>query len=83
MGRSIRSPLVLPLISVERVLASDDPVKCNTDFKDLYDDPAMAQTFVQETVGVGQLWAGHAPQFRAPYRGFFDPLVSIPPKEPE
>ena len=34
----------------------------------------MAQTLVQETVGVGQLWAGHAPKFGAPYRGFLDPL---------
>jgi hypothetical protein len=71
---------VTPLISVERVLASDDPVRWNAYFKVLYDDPAMAQTFVQETVGAGQLWAGHAPQFGAPYRGFFDPLVSIRPR---
>jgi len=74
-------PFVLgvTLLSVERVLASDDPVRWNTYFKNLYDNPAMAQTFVQETVGVGQLWAGHAPKFGAPYRGFSDPLVSIRP----
>ena len=65
---------VTPLISVERVLASDDPIKWNAYFNNLYDDPAMAQTLVQETVGVGQLWAGHAPKFGAPYRGFLDPL---------
>jgi hypothetical protein len=70
---------VTRLISIERVLASDDPLKWNTYFKDLYDDPAMAQTFSQETVGVGQLWAGHAPKFGAPYSGFFDPLVPIRP----
>jgi len=65
---------VTPLISVERVLASDDPVKWNAYFNKLYDDPAMAQTLVKETVGVGQLWAGHAPKFGAPYKGFLDPL---------
>jgi hypothetical protein len=63
------------LISVERALASEDPSKWNEYFKDLYGDPAMAQTFVQETLGVGQLWTGHAPKFPHPYRGFDDPLV--------
>jgi DUF218 domain len=70
-------PFVLgatPLMSVERVLASNDPAKWNAYFDNLYDNPAMAQTLVQETVGVGQLWAGHAPKFGAPYRGFLDPL---------
>jgi hypothetical protein len=65
---------VTPLMSVERVLASNDPAKWNAYFDNLYDNPAMAQTLVQETVGVGQLWAGHAPKFGAPYRGFLDPL---------
>src|SRR5262249_43513147 len=60
------------LISVERVLTSDDPDKWNAYFNNLYDDPAMAQTLVRETVGVGQLWAGHAPKSGAPYRGFLD-----------
>jgi hypothetical protein len=67
---------VTPLISVERALASEDPIKWNKYFKDLYENPAMAKTFIAETVGVGQLWTGHAPQFGAPYRGFSDPLVS-------
>ena len=67
---------VTPLISVERALASEDPIKWNKYFKDLYENPAMAKTFIAETVGVGQLWTGHAPQFDAPYRGFSDPLVS-------
>ena len=67
---------VTPLISVERALASEDPMKWNKYFKDLYENPAMAQTFIGETVGVGQLWTGHAPQFGgAPYRGFSDPLA--------
>jgi DUF218 domain-containing protein len=65
---------VTPLMSVERVLASNDPAKWNAYFDNLYDNPAMAQTLVQETVGVGQLWAGHAPKFGAPYWGFLDPL---------
>jgi hypothetical protein len=73
---------VTPLISVERALASEDPTKWNTYFKDLYDEPAMAQTFVGETVGVGQLWTGHAPKFGGPYMGFPDPLVSIRPNKP-
>jgi DUF218 domain len=72
---------VTPLISVERALASEDPIKWNKYFKDLYENPAMAQTFIGETVGVGQLWTGHAPQFGAPYRGFSDPLVSTRQKE--
>jgi hypothetical protein len=73
---------VTPLISVERALASEDPIKWNRYFKDLYENPAMAKTFIGETVGVGQLWTGHAPQFGAPYRGFSDPLVSTRQKEP-
>jgi DUF218 domain len=72
---------VTPLISVERALASEDPIKWNKYFKDLYENPAMAKTFIGETVGVGQLWTGHAPQFGAPYRGFSDPLVSTRQKE--
>jgi DUF218 domain len=68
---------VTPFISVERVLASDDPDRWNAYFNNLYDDPAMAQTLVQETIGVGQLWAGHAPKFGAPYRGFLDPLAGL------
>jgi DUF218 domain len=67
---------VTPLISVERALASEDPTKWNKYFEDLYDEPAMEQTFVRETVGVGKLWTG----FPTPYRGFSDPLVSIRPK---
>jgi len=47
---------VTALISVERALASEDPIKWNKYFKDLYENPAMAQTFIGETVGVGQLW---------------------------
>jgi hypothetical protein len=67
---------VTPFISVERALASEDPTKWNKYFEDLYDEPAMEQTFVRETVGVGKLWTG----FPTPYRGFSDPLVSIRPK---
>jgi len=67
---------VTPLISVERALASEDPTKWNKYFEDLYDEPAMEQTFVRETDGVGKLWTG----FPTPYRGFSDPLVSIRPK---
>jgi DUF218 domain len=73
---------VTPLISVERVLASDDPVKWNTYFTNLYCSSAMAHTFVSEAVGVGQLRAGHAPKSGAPYAGFLDPLGSIRPKDP-
>jgi len=62
---------VTPLISVERALASEDPTKWNKYFEDLYDEPAMEQTFVRETVGVGKLWTG----FPTPYRGFSDPLL--------
>ena len=69
---------VIPLISVERVLASDDPAKWNRYFMELYDDPTMAQTLTLEAVGTGQLWAGHAPKFDAPYKGFFDPLDFFP-----
>lgn len=65
---------VTPLISVERVLASDDPDQWNPYFKKLYDDPAMEQTLVRETLGAGQLWAGHSPKYGVPYRGFSDPL---------
>jgi len=71
---------VTPLISVERALASEDPTKWNKYFEDLYDEPAMAKTLVGETLGVGQLWTGHAPKFGTPYKGFSDPLVSIRPK---
>jgi hypothetical protein len=71
---------VTPLISVERALASEDPTKWNKYFEDLYDEPAMAKTFVGEILGVGQLWTGHAPKFGTPYKGFSDPLVSIRPK---
>jgi hypothetical protein len=66
---------VTPLISVERTLASEDPTRWNKYFEELYDKLAMAQTLVGETLGVGQLWTGHAPKFGAPYRGFPDPLV--------
>jgi hypothetical protein len=67
-------PGVTRLISVERVLASDDPAKWNGYSADLCADPAMAQTLAREAVGVGQLWSGHAPQFGSPYKGFRDPL---------
>src|SRR5262249_7357368 len=66
---------VTPLISVERALASEDP-KWSKYFNDLYDEPAIARTFVGETVGAGQLWTGHAPKFGRPYTGFPDPLLS-------
>jgi hypothetical protein len=75
-------PFVLgdtPLISVERALASEDP-KWSKYFNDLYDEPAMARTFVGETAGTGQLWTGHAPKFGRPYTGFPDPLLSIASK---
>ena len=71
---------VTPLISVERALASEDPAKWNDYFEQLYDDFAMAKTFVREALGVGALWTGHAPKYGRPYRGFHDPLASIGPK---
>jgi hypothetical protein len=70
---------VTPLISVERALASED-AKWSKYFNDLYDEPAMARTFVGETIGAGQLWTGHAPKFGRPYAGFPDPLLSIQSK---
>ena len=71
---------VTPLISVERALASEDPATWNDYFEQLYDDFAMAKTFVREALGVGALWTGHAPKYGRPYRGFHDPLASIGPK---
>src|SRR5262249_16138171 len=47
-----------PLISVERALASEDPATWNDYFEQLYDDFAMAKTFVREALGVGALWTG-------------------------
>jgi hypothetical protein len=71
---------VTPLISVERALAAEDPVTWNDYFEQLYDDFAMAKTFVREALGAGQLWTGHAPKYGGPFRGFHDPLLSIRPK---
>lgn len=66
-----------PLLSVERVLAAEDEQKWNTYFTNLYSHTDMTKTLVGETVGTGQLWAGHAPQFGTRYRGFSDPLDGV------
>jgi DUF218 domain len=66
---------VTPLISVERVLASEDDAKWNSYFKELYAGSDMTRTLAGEAIGTGQLLAGHAPQFGARYKGFVDPLA--------
>lgn len=65
---------VTPLISVERTLASQDPEKWNAYFKNLYSNPTMVSTFINEAMGTGQLMSGHHPKFQRPFSGFDDPL---------
>ncbi len=68
------SPDVTRFISVERALAHADAPRWNAYFKDLYGRPEMIPTLVGETLGTGQLWAGHSPAYPNPFRGFKDPL---------
>jgi hypothetical protein len=63
------------LISMERVLASEDAEKWNAYFKDLYARPEMVATLIGEAIGTGQLWAGHSPKYPRPFSGFKDPLA--------
>ena len=78
-GNSLRiEPLALGetrLISVERVLASEDEVRWKPHFTSLYEHPDMIKTFAKEAAGSGQLLTGHAPTSGKAYRGFRDPLA--------
>ena len=61
------------LLSVERVLAAEDPT-WNQYFKGLYATPKVMVTIMGDALGAGQLWTGHQPKYPNPFRGFEDPL---------
>ena len=65
---------VTPFISMERALAAED-ARWNARFTEWYATPEAREMFAKETLGAGQLWAGHQPRFPNPFRGFPDPLL--------